>query len=31
MKVLFSLIGCFVDRASMYNLVDKAKLIHNFS
>ena len=22
---------CFVDRASLYNLVNKANLVHNFS
>jgi hypothetical protein len=24
-------IWCFVDRASLYNLVNKANLVHNFS
>jgi len=30
-RMLLSVISCFVDRASLYNLVNKAKLVHNFS
>ena len=26
-----TIILCFVDRASLYNLVNKANLVHNFS
>jgi len=29
-KVTSSIL-CFVDRASLYNLVNKANLVHNFS
>ena len=35
MAYLFLLLGhtffCFVDHASLYNLVNRAKLVHNFS
>jgi hypothetical protein len=30
-EVLYIFMLCFVDRASLYNLVNKTKLVHNFS
>jgi len=31
LKYILNRILCFVDRASLYNLVNKANLVHNFS